>query len=256
MTNTCETGCGWAMVLGDCVEYLKDVEPKSAAHVITDPPYEAEAHTKFRTTRAVLEGRMADDSIDFVAMDETLRTEVSMHIARLSRGWALTFCQIEGVTLWRDAFAAAGAKWRRAQIWIKPDSSPQFTGDRPAQGFEAIASAWCGEGKSVWNGGGKRGVYTHCVNASGKNEHTTTKPIPLMLELVELFTQRDDLILDPFAGSGSTGVAALRRGRRFFGIEKDPKYFKLACERLRAEENGNTLHAERAGQMNLLGGVK
>jgi site-specific DNA-methyltransferase (adenine-specific) len=53
-----------------------------------------------------------------------------------------------------------------------------------------------------------------------------------MLELVDLFTQPGDLILDPFMGSGSTGVAAVRLGRRFIGIEKDARYFEIACERI------------------------
>lgn len=249
-------GRGWTMVLGDCVEVLRATSER-VDHTITDPPYEAEAHTKFRTTRAVLEGRMADESIDFAPMDAELRAAIAAEIVRLTKGWALAFCQIEGVNPWRDAFVAAGMKWRRAQVWIKPDSAPQFTGDRPAQGFEAIASAWCGEGKSVWNGGGRRGVYVHNVNAVGKNEHPTTKPLPLMIELVDLFTQPDDLVLDPFAGSGSTGVACLQRGRRFVGIDRDPKYFAIAVDRLRAEEAGvGSVKAWRAGQLGMFGGER
>lgn len=74
-----------------------------------------------------------------------------------------------------------------------------------------------------------------------------------MLALVADFTDPGETILDPFAGSGTTGVACLRLGRKFIGIEKDPTYFALACERLRAEEQGSTLQAARAGQMALLG---
>ena len=76
-----------------------------------------------------------------------------------------------------------------------------------------------------------------------------------MLELVELFTDPGESVLDPFAGSGTTGVACLRLGREFIGIERDPKYFALACERLRAEEAGSTLQAARAGQAALFGGA-
>ena len=81
---------------------------------------------------------------------------------------------------------------------------------------------------------------------------TTQKPIDLMLSLVEDFTDPDDLILDPFCGSGTTGVAALRLGRRFVGIEKDPTYAQLARDRIAAEEEGSTLQASRAGQLPLL----
>lgn len=247
----------WCLVEGDNAEVLPTLPAKSVAHVITDPPYETEAHTKFRTTRAVFEGRMVDDSIDFAQIDDETRARVAAEFSRISNGWVLAFCQIEGVTPWRDALVMAGAKWRRAQIWVKPDSAPQFTGDRPAQGFEAIASAWAGTGRSVWNGGGARGVYVHCVGVAGgqRNEHPTTKPLPLMLELVELFTDPGEVVLDPFAGSGTTGVACLRSGRRFIGIERDPKYAQVARDRLAAESVGLTLRDARAGQQSLFGEV-
>lgn len=110
-------------------------------------------------------------------------------------------------------------------------------------------------GRKRWNGGGKHAVWTvpldHAHGGGGQNEHPTTKPVALMQALVADFTDPGELVLDAFAGSGTTGVACLRLGRRFIGIEKDPKYFALACERLRAEERGSTLQAQRAGQVAL-----
>ena len=75
-----------------------------------------------------------------------------------------------------------------------------------------------------------------------------------MLRLVELFTDPDDLVLDPFCGSGTTGVACLRLGRRFIGIEKDATYAAVARERLEAESKGLTLRDARAGQLPMFGG--
>lgn len=243
----------WCVIHADCREVLPLLPDKSVQHVITDPPYEAEAHTKARRSRDVLEGRMASDAIDFATMDEETRAAVCAQAARLCAGWVLAFCQVEGVHPWRAAMEAAGLKWRRAQIWVKPDSAPQFTGDRPAQGYECIASSWAGRGKSTWNGGGRRGVYTHMVGAqAGGSDHPTTKPLPLMLELVELFTDPGEVILEPFAGSGTTGVAALRLGRRCILVEKDAAYAALCRERMEAEEQGLSLKAARAGQLSLL----
>jgi len=62
--------------------------------------------------------------------------------------------------------------------------------------------------------------------------HQTQKPLALMELLVRLFSDRDELILDPFTGSGSTGVAALRQGRRFAGWEMNPEYAESARRRL------------------------
>ena len=100
-------------------------------------------------------------------------------------------------------------------------------------------------------------MWTHGHQSDGPNArvHETQKPESLMLELVELFTDPGDIVLDPFCGSGTTGVACLRLGRRFIGIEKDAKYAAVARERLTAESQGLSLRDARAGQLSLLGGV-
>lgn len=79
--------------------------------------------------------------------------------------------------------------------------------------------------------------FFYCPKASKKekgkdNIHPTVKPIELMKYLVKLVTPKGALVLDPFMGSGTTGVAALEIGRRFLGIEKEPEYFKIAENRL------------------------
>lgn len=63
--------------------------------------------------------------------------------------------------------------------------------------------------------------------------HPTEKPVGLLEELVRVCADRGETVLDPFMGSGTTGVAALKNGRRFIGIELDPNYFEVACERIR-----------------------
>ena len=85
--------------------------------------------------------------------------------------------------------------------------------------------------------------------------HPTEKPLALMMELIAK-CPAGLTVLDPFAGSGSTGVAALRLGRTFIGIEIDPTHFATAVERLRAEEAQTTTGAMRSGQLGLLGGAK
>jgi site-specific DNA-methyltransferase (adenine-specific) len=65
-----------------------------------------------------------------------------------------------------------------------------------------------------------------------RNIHPTVKPISLMRWLVKLAVPEDGVVLDPFAGSGSTGIAAVLEGRRFLGIERDERYLDIACARL------------------------
>lgn len=70
-------------------------------------------------------------------------------------------------------------------------------------------------------------------NGSNKSiDHPTTKPIEVMKKFILSSTQKGDIILDPFMGSGSTGVAALQTGRKFIGIEKEKKYFDISKRRI------------------------
>lgn len=170
--------------------------------------------------------------IPFEPLTPELREEAARLFTTTATGWILTFCQVEAVGAWRAALERAGARWARGQIWLKPDSAPQFTGDRPAQAFECIATAWAGDDRMIWNGGGKRGYYVHRVNGYHRT-HPTQKPLPLMRELVERFTRRGDIVVDPFAGSGTTLVAARAAGCLALGIERVRKYAVGAAETLR-----------------------
>ena len=80
-------------------------------------------------------------------------------------------------------------------------------------------------------------IYTPKASRADRgkgNNHPTVKPQKLMTYLIELVAERGATILDPFCGSGSTGVAAVRAGYRFIGIEKDEEYAEIACRRIGA----------------------
>jgi site-specific DNA-methyltransferase (adenine-specific) len=212
----------------DCRDVLPTLETFAANLILTDPPYERQAHAKMRRTRATIEGRCASAAMPFVQMDEELRTFFVRQSQRISAGWALAFCQAEAVGRYADLF---GEDWRRPLVWIKPDSAPQFTGDRPAMGYESIAAAWTGNGSSSWLGRGTRGVFTY--NCTGfEHEHPAQKPVPLLQHLIGLFGQDEGLVLDMFAGSGSTLVAAKAMNRPAIGIEKEERYCEIAARRL------------------------
>jgi site-specific DNA-methyltransferase (adenine-specific) len=67
--------------------------------------------------------------------------------------------------------------------------------------------------------------------------HPTQKPVPLMEWLVQTYSNKGDIILDPYMGSGSTGVAAVKHGRKFIGIERSKEYYEIAKERCEAAKN-------------------
>lgn len=68
--------------------------------------------------------------------------------------------------------------------------------------------------------------------APSQRDHPTQKPVPLMEQLIEIASPDGELFLDPFMGSGTTGVACANLGRQFIGIEREPKYFDIACRRI------------------------
>lgn len=224
----------------------------AVAHTITDPPYEAEAHTlQRRVKRDGGENEpLSFEPLSFEPISAAERVSVAAQIARLTCRWAAAFCQVEATVAWRDALEAGGHSRRRIGVWVKPDAMPQFSGDRPGMGYESIVFTHR-PGRSTWNGGGRVAVFIHNKNSGGAHDHETQKPLSLMAELVELFTDPDEVVLDPFAGSGTTGAACLRLGRRCILVERDLKYAALARERMEAEERGLTLRDYRAGQMPL-----
>lgn len=230
------------VICADCL--LEAGMPALADHsvdvVIADPPYEAEAHTQGRRLRGKTVGdyrTINEAPLGFAPITDHERARAARQMARVARRWILVFCQAEAVQKWREELEAAGAKYKRACVWVKPDAQPQLTGDRPGVGYESIVAAHAAApGRSRWNGGGRVGIYTFNKNSSdpARTGHPTQKPLALMEALVRDFTEPGELILDPYAGSGTTGVAAVRNGRAFVGFERDPAYAEMANKRIRA----------------------
>lgn len=218
--------------MGECLAGLAALDPVSVDVVITDPPYEAEAHTSERLV-ARAGGKLAVEPITFPPITEEQPAESSRQMARLARRWILVFCQLEAAMKWRAALEGAGAVYKRTCIWVKPDGKPQYSGDRPGIGYESIVACHA-PGRSTWNGGGSHGVFIVNKGGDPRTGHQTQKPLALMEVLVRLFSDPGELVLDPFAGSGSTGVAAIRLGRRFLGWELNPEYAGIARGRLTA----------------------
>lgn len=215
--------------LGDCRTILPMLGRVDA--VISDPPYEAVMQNKWGVlSRQAPSSHVRHETLGFDAIDH-MRDDVARLSCSICDGWALFFCMAEGVRAWRDSIEAAGARYKRAMVWVKPDAMPQFNGQGPSVGHEMIVSAWCGTGHSKWNGGGRPGTFTFTKNTRDA-VHPTQKPLPLMTELVRLFSFEGDTVLDPFMGSATTGVAAVSQGRSFIGIEQDAKHFDAACKRI------------------------
>lgn len=233
---------GVTLYHGDCLEILPQLE--GVDHVITDPPYAEETHEGARTDGPKGEGTAI--LIDFAPFTEA-DVRHAFTLVRVNR-WAVSFMD------WRHVAALErcpphGLRFVRFGVWYKPNGTPQFTGDRPSTGWEALAIMHAADKPLSWNGGGRHGVF---IEPKVNTEHPTGKPITLVKQLVELFTDPGDLILDPFSGSGTTAVAAYQLGRRCIAIEKEEKWCEVAAKRLEGCTPPLPIFREQAEQPVLL----
>lgn len=216
----------WKVITGDCLDVLPTLTDAIGA-VVTDPPYDEKTHSGYITSKNSM------DSICSVELNfEPLSSYKWLDACfGLTSGWVIAFCSLESIGAYRDA---ARHRWIRSGIWVKPNAMPQMSGDRPSQGAEGVAIMHSIGRCMKWNGRGRPAVWSHYQMKGflGTPEHPTQKPIPLMSDLVGLFSNPGDTILDPFCGSGSTGVAAVQQGRNFIGIERDPAYAAIARRRI------------------------
>lgn len=231
--------------LGDYRDVLPELEGVDA--VICDPPYSEHTHGNIRSAKMMANdrgGKYGSDTrrnveLGFDSLNAVDRAFLATQFSRLSRRWVLVFSDVESDHLWRDDMIEAGLDYVRTGAWIKTGSTPQFSGDRPATGFEAITIAHP-KGRKRWNGGGSHAVWNVPIvlNRSGSDPrwHTTQKPLPLMSELVRLFTDAGETILDATAGSGTTGVAAKRFWRKSILIERQEGHCESIALRLQSEQ--------------------
>lgn len=213
------------LYLSDCMEILPTLGQVDA--VITDPPYGESTHANAKSNRTKGHGTKA---IDFASLTAGQLREVLNVCGEKCSRWIVSTMEWRHIAAF-DLQPPEGLELVRFGVWVKTNPMPQISADRPAQGWEGIAYMHSTSGlKKRWNGGGQHGNYVGAVITDGA--HPTGKPLPLFSSFVEKFTDCAETILDPFMGSGTTGVAAIQLGRKFIGIEREPKYFDIACKRI------------------------
>ena len=191
------------LYLGDCSEILPDLCGIDA--VVTDPPYGIGASKGVGKYGRLKVGQSGD-----------LGWDVSPPSAQLLA--SVVALAPKAVVFGGNYFGLPAS--RNYLVW---DKGGGFKG----RDFAECEMAWCS-----WDGNAR--VLTYDPLARGdyqSKEHPTQKPVPVM-EWAIKHTGDAPVICDPFMGSASTGVAALRLGRRFIGIEREPAYFSIACRRI------------------------
>lgn len=150
----------------------------------------------------------------------------------------ITFCSTQKTADVLAAAEKAGLYFKTFGVWHKTNPLPRnmkidFLHSVEMWGYflkDAKTGTFNGEEKPVHD-------FVSCPIAMGKERqagggHIAQKPVKLMEHFVQLLSNRGEIVLDPFMGTGTTGVAALRLGRSFIGVEKDAKYFDISKARL------------------------
>ncbi len=190
------------LYLGDCMDILPTLDKVDA--VITDPPY----------------GIGADK-----------------HAGKAENGW--TQWEVSGWDSARPEIGTIKAILKAGKVLIiwggnyftdcLPPSMQWLVWDKGQRGFSLADCefAWSSQNKAA-----RIFDYARALAMQDGKQHPTQKPIALMEWCIDQCKNNPQTILDPFMGSGTTGVAAVQMGRKFIGIEREPSYFDIACQRI------------------------
>lgn len=219
---------GVTLYHGKCEDVLPTLDSDSVSLVLTDPPYSDTTHDNARTNKGT-NGHNAGALVTFDSTTVDDLRPVFAEAGRVCTGWVVATMEWRHLVAF-EADPPEGLRFIRFGIWAKANGMPQVSADRPAQGWEAIAFMHKGQGRPKWNGGGRSSVFHHPVERH--QLHPTQKPLDLVVQWVRLFSDEGDTVLDPYAGSGTTLLAARLTGRRAVGVERDERYCDLIVSRL------------------------
>ena len=208
------------LILGDCRDVLPTLGPVDA--VVTDPPYGMAWDTD--STRFKGGGSPGVNRPRIVGDSEPFDPQ---HLLDLN----------VPTVLWGYNHLAQRLPVGKTLIWLKqnPTSFGAFLSDAEL--------GWATGGNGVWAFYRPRSIATAVSEGGGRVAHPTQKPVSVM-EWCLGFMPGAITILDPYMGSGSTGVACVNQGRSFVGVEIDPVYFDAACLRIDAAVRQPRLFAE------------
>ena len=212
------------LYLGDCLEVLPTLEAGSVDAVVTDPPY---GMGKFANDNELwgfldhMPARLKRDAVMFMFCGDNCYIP-----ARLKFERAIPFGR---TIIWDKTVWQGGGDYQLSHEYILfgKRGSPKLnlrTRANTSNAMKARGKEFSRE-KSVWK---DDGFNSNCSERIG---HPSQKPLAILLKMVQAL-EDGAAVLDPFMGSGTTGVACVKTGRRFIGIEIDPGYFDIAVKRI------------------------
>ena len=227
------------IITGDCLQIMKGWPDGCVDLVLTDPPYDEDTH-KGALHKSE---KYKEFGIGFKPLGNP--EEVLNRFIDLSKTWIIIFCSLEMLGKYQNY---RPEKYVRGGVWDRISNAPQLSGDRPAQAAEGLAILHSVRKHMKWNGHGTAAIWRYMVER-GQKLHQTQKPLSMLTRLTLQFSYNNQIILDPYCGSGTTCVAAKKLGRNYIGIDISEEYCEIARQRLDAVDTGVPVTEQRKGQL-------
>lgn len=206
-------------------------------HIITDPPYNISKDNNFKTMKRPRTG------IDFGMWDHgdfDLYSWIPKYCKLIKKnGSIIIFCSYLYISYIIDVLNSDSCNMcvKDVIVWQKSNPMPRNITRRYVQDMEF--AIWAVKRGASWTFNKSddkpymRALFTTpTVSGNERFDHPTQKSLKLMEELIKIHTNPNDIILDPFMGTGTTGKAAMNLGRDFIGVEINKKYFEIAKKRI------------------------
>ena len=224
------------LVNQNCFDFLKTVPDKSVDLVLIDPPYEVSRDTNFQsgeakgkdTDRFRVSMNFGDWDNNFTGLDLVIK---ECHRLLKDGGTLICFYDLWKLTTLKEYFELANFKQLRFIEWVKTNPVPLNSKTNYLTNSREIAVVGVKKGKPTFNSEYDNGIYKYPICHDKGRFHPTQKPVALLEDLILKHSNENDTILDCFAGSGSTAVAAHNTNRNFIGCELSKEYFDKTLER-------------------------
>lgn len=214
------------LYLGDCLDILPTL-PKVDA-VVTDPPYSERCHKGHDLGSGDARDGASRNAIGYQALTHLDVRRLAVAYAAATDGWIVWMTDSDLALDVRTALEDVGRYAFAPLPFYQAGRSVRLSGDGPCSWTDWIVVA---RTKAQIKWGTLPGGYIAQAGWSDK-QHMGGKPTALMNNLVRDYSRPGHVVLDSHMGSGTTGVACMNLGRKFIGIEIEPKYFDIACERI------------------------
>lgn len=222
----------------DCLEVLKNIPNESVDLIATDPPYPTTSRGSAGNSGGMLQKDINKKGKVFTYNNINCK-EYAPEFYRVLKDGSHCYVMTNHINLidMLNTFTNVGFHFIKSLIW---DKGNKIMGQYYMSQFEYILFFRKGRGKRINNCGTSDILSVpnkKTKDENGKNIHDTEKPIGLMEILINNSSQENELVLDPFMGVGSTGIASIKNNRNFLGIEIDENYFNIAKSRLEEFQN-------------------